>query len=109
MKIFPECVRGPHAARRSVVGPHWPKKNFYNTCILSAVSASTKQQKQVGKMPEIRKNFNFEVVMTFLKSFCKNFGVIYKFSSFGLDYMSAGSNIWNVNGIPNFRGRCSEH
>jgi len=33
----------------------------------SAVFADKKQPKQVEKMPEIRKKFNFEVLMTFLK------------------------------------------
>jgi len=32
---------------------------------LSAVSAGKKQSKQVRKIPEIRKNLNFEVVLTF--------------------------------------------
>jgi len=33
---------------------------------LSAASAGKKQPKQVGKMPEIQKKFNFEVMITFI-------------------------------------------
>jgi len=32
---------------------------------LSGVSADKKQPKQVGKMPEIRKNFNFQLMTSF--------------------------------------------
>jgi len=38
-------------------------------CLLSAVSAGEKRPKQAGKMPEIRKKFNFEVVITFFGKF----------------------------------------
>jgi len=37
----------------------------------SAVSASKKQPKQVGKMLEIQKNFNFQVMKTFFDNFGK--------------------------------------
>jgi len=36
--------------------------------VLSAVFAGKKQPKQVGKIPAIRKNFNFLVVMTFFEN-----------------------------------------
>jgi len=41
-------------------------ENVFNSkCFLSAVSAGKKHPKQVRKMPEIKKKFNLEVVMTF--------------------------------------------
>jgi len=45
---------------------------------LFAVSAGKKQPKQVGKMPEICKKFNFKVVMIFFNDFQKNFSIMHK-------------------------------
>jgi len=47
--------------------------NCWNsTSFLSVVFAGKKQPKQVGKMPESRKNFNLEVVTTFFQKFRQN-------------------------------------
>ena len=60
-------------------------------CFLSDVPVGKKQPKQVGKMPEIRKKFNFEVVMTFswkcLEN-CRHNPQIFHASSLGLKVLT---------------------
>ena len=51
------------------------------TCFLFAVLAGKKQPKQIRKMSEIRKIFNFCVMITFFEKFKKNFGIIHESSS----------------------------
>ena len=65
----------------------WLSTTVVLSFFLSAVFADYKQPKQLGILPKIRKNLNFEMIMTFLEHFQKNISIIHTFEVSSLGFL----------------------